>query len=39
MEEQALIEIELAISSQEERVRARHSLASGLAIKRSAVQA
>jgi hypothetical protein len=37
--EQALIEIELAISSQEERVRARHSLASGAAIKRSAVQA
>jgi hypothetical protein len=35
--EQALIEIEMAISSQEERVKARHSLATGVAIKRSAV--
>ncbi|MEN9498507.1 MAG: hypothetical protein RIS83_326 [Pseudomonadota bacterium] len=35
--EQALIEIELAISSQEERVKARHSLTSGVAIKRSAM--
>jgi two-component system chemotaxis response regulator CheY len=35
--EQALIEIELAISSQEERVKARHSLATGAAIKRSAM--
>jgi hypothetical protein len=35
--EQALIEIELAISSQEERVKARHSLASGVAIKRGAM--
>ena len=35
--EQALIEIELAISSQEERVKARHSLASGVGIKRSAM--
>jgi two-component system chemotaxis response regulator CheY len=36
--EQALIEIELAISSQEERVKARHSLAGGAApIKRSAM--
>jgi two-component system chemotaxis response regulator CheY len=35
--EQALIEIELAISSQEERVKARHSLATGVAIKRSAM--
>ena len=35
--EQVLIEIEIAISSQEERVKARHSLATGVAIKRSAV--
>ena len=35
--EQALIEIELAISSQEERVKARHSLATGVAIKRTAM--
>jgi two-component system chemotaxis response regulator CheY len=35
--EQVLIEIELAISSQEERVKARHSVTSGVAIKRSAV--
>ena len=35
--EQALIEIELAISSQEERVKARHSLATGAAIKRTSM--
>ena len=35
--EQALIEIELAISSQEERVKARHSLATGGAIKRTSM--
>jgi two-component system chemotaxis response regulator CheY len=35
--EQALIEIEMAISSQEERVKARHSLVSSAAIRRSAM--